>query len=83
MSLRNKTDIEVLKDPNEVYIIVYDPLQKEYYNIRTDIFLSDDDISYCKLRPYDKITSPLPSPLPQDYFTKWETDAIVLLNPNS
>jgi hypothetical protein len=74
MGLRNNTDIPVLKERNDVYIIVYDPLQKEYYNVRTDIFLTDDDISYHKLRPYDKITSPLPDPLPSDYFTKWDTD---------
>lgn len=78
MSLRNNTDISVLKDRNEVYHIVYDPLQREYYNIRTDIFLSDDDIKCYKLRPYDKITSPLPNPLPQDYFVKWEEDQCVM-----
>lgn len=77
MPLGNRTDIPVLSDPNKVYIIVYDPLQREYYNCRTDIFLSDDDISFYKLRPYDKITSPLPDPLPPSYFINsrsWETD---------
>lgn len=49
--------------------IVYDPQQREYYNKTTDIFLSDDDIEYHKLRPYDKITTPLPKYTPRDYFT--------------
>lgn len=48
--------------------IVYDPQQREYYNIKSDIFLTEDDISYHKLKPYSEITSPLPNPLPTDYF---------------
>lgn len=60
-----KQDIPVI--PN----IVYDSLQREYYNIHTDIFLSDDDIAFYKLRPYTHITSPLPNPLPKDYFKNW------------
>ena len=51
--------------------IVYDPQQKEYYNTKTDIFLSDDDINYHKLRPYANITTPLPDPLPTNYFKEW------------
>lgn len=51
--------------------IVYDSSQKEYYNTRTDIFLTDDDINFHHLRPYDKITTPLPDPLPENYFKEW------------
>lgn len=58
-------DIPVLSIPH----IVYDPGQREYYNTQSDIFLSDDDIEFHGLRPYDQITSPLPSPLPENYFT--------------
>jgi len=76
MPLRNNTDISVLKHGNEVYHIVYDPLQREYYNCRTDIFLTDDDIMFYKLRPYDKITTPLPNPLPVDYFVKLEDNNV-------
>lgn len=64
---RYDRDIKILDELG----IVYDPSQKEYYNNRIDIFLTEDDISFHKLRPYDKITSPLPSPLPSDYFTNW------------
>lgn len=62
-----KSDIQVLPDHG----IVYDPDQREYYNTRSDIFLSDDDIVYYKLRPYTLIVSPLPSPLPENYFTEF------------
>ena len=51
--------------------IVYDSDSREYYNVRTDIFLSDDDIAYHKLRPYTHITSPLPVPLPENYWLDW------------
>jgi hypothetical protein len=51
--------------------IIYDSVELEYYNIKTDIFLSDDDIAYHKLHPYTHITSPLPSPTPENYFTDW------------
>jgi hypothetical protein len=52
--------------------IVYDEDQREYYNKHADIFLSDDDIAYYKLRPYDLITCPLPKPLPPGYFYNLE-----------
>ena len=68
MPLKNNTDISVAP------CVVYDPLQREYYNHRTDIFLTDDDISFLKLRPYTHITNPLPNPLPVDYFTNWEKE---------
>jgi hypothetical protein len=71
MPLRNKTDIQVYPDDHRDHI-VYDPEQREYYNWRTDMFLSEDDISILKLRPYDKITTPLPNPLPPDYFYYWD-----------
>ena len=74
MTLKNKEDIHIFKENDVRYFIVYDPKQREYYNAQTDIFLSDDDISYLQLRPYDKITTPLPEPLPVDYFTRWEAD---------
>lgn len=65
-----KQDIKVFSDPRFSHI-VYDPQQREYYNTRSDIFLCEDDISYYKLRPYTQITSPLPKPLPKDYFTNF------------
>lgn len=72
MPLRNKTDIQVYPNDDRLDFLVYDPQQREYYNWRTDFFLSDEDISVFKLRPYSQITTPLPSPLPPDYFTNWE-----------
>ena len=48
--------------------IVYDSIEMEYYNTKTDIFLEDDDIKFYKLRPYEKLDSILPNPLPADYF---------------
>ena len=60
------TDIKVLGH------IVYDTVEREYYNTSTDIFLSEDDITAFALRPYSSITSPLPTPLPSDYFTNWK-----------
>jgi hypothetical protein len=64
---QNRFDDDIVVCINMQHI-VYDTLQKEYYNTRTDIFLSDDDITYLKLRPYSKIVSPLPNPLPENYF---------------
>lgn len=66
-----KEDIPVLPQ----FGIVYDPKQREYYHTKSDFFLTDDDILFYKLRPYDQITSPLPSPLPDNYFLTKETDA--------
>ena len=72
MPLGNRTDIPVFPKDHQLHdYLVYDPLQREYYNSRIDIFLTDDDTSFHKLRPYDKITTPLPSPLPADYFTQF------------
>lgn len=59
-----KEDIPV----KEEYGITYDPKQQEYYNCRQDTFLSEEDITFYKLKPYDQITNPLPNPLPADYF---------------
>lgn len=67
-------DIPVFPDQPQMKHLVYDPGQREYYNKRTDIFLSEDDISYHKLRPYSSITCPLPSPLPDNYFKEQEDD---------
>jgi len=55
--------------------IVYDVESKEYYDKRTDIFLTEEEINYWLLRPYSLITNPLPHPLPPDYFTEWSNDA--------
>ena len=63
-----KQDIPVLPD----FGIVYDPLQMEYYNTKSDLFLSDDDIAFHKLRPHSEIPTPLPSPLPEKYFVEWK-----------
>ena len=57
-------------------VIVYDSSESEYYNVRTDIFLSEDDIKYHKLRPYEHITSPLPDPLPENYFVEWDREKL-------
>lgn len=70
MGLRNNTDIPVFPPDHQLHDhIVYDPDQREYYNCRTDIFLTEDDIAFHKLRPLSQITCPLPSPLPEGYFT--------------
>ena len=54
--------------------VIYDSDSHEYYNPRTDIFLSEDDIMFYSLRPYSQIDCPLPSPIPSDYFTNWKED---------
>lgn len=64
-------DLLVFPKNHQLSYIIYDSDSREYYNTRTDIFLSEDDISFHKLRPYDKITTPLPYPLPPNYFTDW------------
>ena len=51
--------------------IVYDSIEHEYYNIRGDLFLTEDDIKFYKLRPYSHITTPLPTPLPENYWLDW------------
>lgn len=68
-------DIDVIYNGDDI-IIVYDVGQREYYNRKTDIFLTDDDIAYYKLRPYSLITTPLPDPLPFDYFTRWKYESL-------
>lgn len=67
MASNNRFDDDIVVDINLQHI-VYDPKQGEYYNIRTDIFLSDDDIAFHELRPYSEIPYPLPHPLPEGYF---------------
>lgn len=57
--------------------IVYDTEQREYYNISTDIYLSQDDISVWSLRPYHLIPiGSLPEPLPSEYFITWKPDTV-------
>lgn len=52
---------------------MYDVQQREYYNARTDIYLSDEDISAWSLRPYHRIPiGRLPDPLPPEYFITWK-----------
>lgn len=50
--------------------IFFDTDENQYYNARTDIYLSEDDILAWSLRPIELIES---SPIPQepDYFTRW------------
>jgi len=73
MPLSNEDDIQVFPARNGYnQCWVYDPKQREYYNNRTDIFLTEDDISFLELRPYSLITTPLPDPLPEDYFCNTE-----------
>lgn len=65
-------DIAVFPESHPMHCnIIYDSEQREYYFTRIDIFLSEDDIIYHCLRPYSHITTPLPSPLPENYFTEW------------
>lgn len=66
---QNRFDDDIVVCVNLQHI-VYDVTAKEYYNTKTDIFLSDDDIAFHKLRPYSDIVSPLPEPLPENYFKK-------------
>lgn len=65
----NQFDIPVFP-PNHVCHkrIVYDPDACEYYDKTTDIFLTEDDIKFYGLRAYKDITTPLPSPLPENYW---------------
>lgn len=62
-------DIPVFPDEPQMQHLVYDQAQREYYNRRTDIYFSEDDISYHKLRPYSSIPQVLPFPLPNNYFS--------------
>ena len=48
--------------------IVYDTDAREYYDKTTDFFLTDDDIKFYGLRLYKDITTPLPNPLPENYW---------------
>ena len=68
---QNRFDDDIVVDINLQHI-VYDQSAREYYNTRTDIFLCEDDIAYLKLRPYSEIPSPLPHPLPANYFVTWD-----------
>jgi len=65
MPLSNTNDL-----PTHIPYVVYDPGQREYYNVRLDLFLTEDDISFHNLKPYSEITCPLPVPLPTEYF-RW------------
>ena len=62
-------DIPVFPDEPQMQHLVYDQTQREYYNRQTDIYFSEDDISYHKLRPYFSIPQVLPFPLPNNYFS--------------
>lgn len=62
-------DIPVFPDEPQMQHLVYDQAQREYYNRQTDIYFSEDDISYHKLRPYSSIPQVLPFPLPNNYFS--------------
>lgn len=48
--------------------IVYDPVEREYYDKTNDMFLTEDDINFYGLKPYSQITAPLPNPLPENYW---------------
>lgn len=49
--------------------IVYDIHEKEYYNTESDLYLSSLlEIEGLGLKPYSKIETPLPDPLPENYF---------------
>lgn len=63
MTLKSPTDLPTTKS-----YIVYDPKQREYYNTRTDIFLSLEDIEAFKLKPYSQLPTPLPKSTPPEYF---------------
>ena len=69
MSLIFKTDVKT-----HIEGILFDTVQNEYYNHHTDIYLTDDDIEYMNLKPYSELTSPLPKPLPKNYFEYTKVD---------
>ena len=65
----NQFDVQVFPPDHVCHNrIIYDTDAREYYDKTMDIFLSDDDISFYGLRLYPNITSPLPSPLPENYW---------------
>ena len=68
-------DLAVFQESHPMHTnIIYDSDTREYYYTKIDIFLSDEDIAFHRLRPYSAITSPLPSPLPENYFTNWTAE---------
>lgn len=72
MNQRNKHDHAVYPEAHPMHdCIIYDSDSREYYYTKIDIFLSEDDIAFRGLRPYSSITTPLPTPLPENYFTDW------------
>lgn len=67
--VRNNSDFKVFPELHVQYHrIVYDSVACEYYDRQNDIFLTEDDIKFYGLRPYSAITSPLPDPLPENYW---------------
>jgi hypothetical protein len=55
--------------PTHIPNIVFDDNEREYYNKRTDIFLTEDDIKYYGLKPYeDLVLDTLSRTTPHDFF---------------
>lgn len=69
-----------MKDNNDkvtgIEDVVYDTDQREYYFKAKDMFLTEDDIAFHKLRPYSHITVNLPNPLPENYFMEWDENPL-------
>lgn len=55
--------------PTSVPGIVFNEQDREYYNNKSDLYLTEDDISFHGLKPYDQIPLPLPYPLPDNFFS--------------
>lgn len=67
MTHRHTKDLVILPDHG----IVFDPVEHDYYNRRSDIFLSEDDVKFYNLRSLSEVPRDLPPQAktnPHDYF---------------
>lgn len=48
--------------------IVYDSDAREYYDNYTDMFLTEDDIKFYGLKPYEQIPTPLPEKITIEFW---------------
>jgi hypothetical protein len=61
--------------PTHIPDIVFDDNEHEYYNKHTDIFLTEDDIKYYGLKPYEDLVLAMPTKrIPPSFFMTNKTE---------